>query len=221
LNRPIPPRTPSPLIVREQPPPLPQYEPAKIITKTLPAPPPPARRVIIRRMPPLPAKPRPVIIEKWLPYKTPPERPVVYERASQFEAPRQAQRNLILQYGPAQVRVEQDIQNAGCYRVDPDIYRAQFGTSLRRTDSIRKVLQDIGLNPDLVTSNGYQTCFPSNLEDYSSVSTSTANANYHYPKQTERFCPDERSSEFIGSGTNNVRRYGIAPTSSNQNQAYY
>lgn len=98
-----------------------------------------------------------MIIEKWLPYKSPPERPVLYERAERVEAARAPQRNVILQYEPAKVRVEQEIQNVGCYRVDPEIYRAQYGTSLRRTNSIRRVLQDIGCNPDLITSTGYKT----------------------------------------------------------------
>lgn len=156
------PRTPSPIIVREEPPIPPQYQPTKIITKTLPPPSTPSRQVIIKRMPALPAKPRPVIIEKWLPYKTAPERPVIYERAEQSNNTHSSKRNVILQYEPARVRIEQEIQNAGCYRVDPEVYRTQFGSQLRRTDSIRKVLQDIGCNPDIInTSTGYNTCYSS------------------------------------------------------------
>ena len=151
------PRTPSPLIVREEPPTPPQAQPPTVITKKLPPAPAPPRRVIIKRVPPLPAKPRPVIIEKWLPYKNPPERPVLYERAEHIETQRTPHRNVILQYDQAKVRVEQEIQNVGCYRVDPEIYRAQYGSSLRRTDSIRRVLKDIGCNPDLITSTGYKT----------------------------------------------------------------
>ena len=108
--------------------------------------------MIIKRIPPLPAKPRPVIIEKWLPYKTPAERPVVYERAEQREQNLSPQRNVILQYEPARVRIEQEIQNAGYFRVDPAIYQAQFGSELRRTDSIRRILQDIGCNPNVITT---------------------------------------------------------------------
>jgi len=112
-------------------------------------------------MPPLPAKPRPVIIEKWLPYKKPPERQVLYERAEQTEPNRAAQHNVILQYESPRVRIEQDIQNVGCFRVDPELYRAEFGTELRRTDSIRRVLRDIGCDPEIITSAGYTTCYPS------------------------------------------------------------
>lgn len=120
-------------------------------------------------MPALPAKPRPVIIEKWLPYKTPPERPVIYERAEQTrDTTNSSQRNVILQYEPARVRVEQEIQNVGCYRVDPELYRSQFSSELRRTGSIRKVLQDIGCNPDVINSTGYNTCY---------------SATYEYPKE--------------------------------------
>ncbi|CAF1386344.1 unnamed protein product [Rotaria sordida] len=214
---PIIPRTPSPLIVREQPPTPPQHQPAKIITKTLPRPPTPPRRVIIKRIPPLPAKPRPVIIEKWLPYKTPPERAVIYERAQQSEQIRQIPRNVILQYDQAKVRIEQEIQNVGCFRVDPEIYRAQFGTSLRRTDSIRKVLQDIGCNPDLITSTKYKAYCSSNRDNYLLPSSSSP---YDYQKRTTCFS-DEQFSELIGSTTNINHHYDIPSTSNNQNKIYY
>ncbi|CAF5062362.1 unnamed protein product, partial [Rotaria socialis] len=81
--RPIPPRTPSPIVVRERPPTPPEYQPTEIITKKLPRGPTPLRRVILRHTSPLPAKPRPVIIEKWLPYKEAKERRVLYQRMQQ------------------------------------------------------------------------------------------------------------------------------------------
>ncbi len=194
LNRPIIPRTPSPLIVREQPPTPPLHQPTKIITKTLPAPPASSRRVIIKRMPPLPAKPRPVIIEKWLPYKSPGERPIIYERATEkSEQNHSTQRNVILQYEPAHVRVQQEIQNVGYFRVDPQAYRTQFGSQLRRTDSIRRVLQDIGCNPDLITSTGYNT-----------------SSHNNYPRQTTCFT-DEKLSELISTPA----------ASQDKNQVYY
>jgi len=153
-------------------------------------------------MPALPPKPRPVIIEKWLPYKTPPERPILYERAEQFESNRSTQRNVILQYEPANVRVEQEIQNVGCYRVDPELYRAQFGSQLRRTDSIRQVLQDIGCNPDIITST------------YHSSISNNNSSHYDYPKQTTTTTTcftDEQLNELIGSSS----------VSNNRNQVYY
>jgi len=203
FNRPIPPRTPSPLIVREKPPTPPQYVPTKIITKTLPAPPASSRRVIIKRMPALPPKPRPIIIEKWLPYKTPPERPILYERAEQSESNHSTRRNVILQYEPANVRVEQEIQNVGCYRVDPELYRAQFGSQLRRTDSIRRVLQDIGCNPDVIASTGYNTCYPSIPNNNSS--------HYDYPRQTTTCFTNEQLAELIDPSS----------VSHNGNQVHY
>ncbi len=194
MNRPIPPRTPSPLIVREEPPIPPEYQPAQVITKTLPAPPTPRRRVIIKRMPPLPAKPRPVIIEKWLPYKNTTERPILYQRAEKTEQNRPIQRNLILQYEPPRVQIKQELQNFGCFRVDPEIYRAQHGRSLRRTESIRKVLENIGCNADLITSTGYNTCYSSSLNQTNNCS------HYDYPRQTTTTCfTDEQLDALIGS----------------------
>ncbi len=160
--------------------------------------------MIIKRIPPLPAKPRPVIIEKWLPYKTPAERPILYERAGQSEHTHSTQRNVILQYEPAHVRIEQEIQNAGYFRVDPEVYRAQFGSELRRTDSIRRVLQDIGCNPDLIASTGYNT------SQSSSNSTNNNSPYYDYPRQTTTTCfTDEQLSELIDT------------PSQTKNQVYY
>lgn len=187
-----------------------------MITKTLPPPPAPPRQVIIKRMPPLPAKPRPVIIEKWLPYKTPPDRPVIYERVPSSQPPPQPQRNVILQYEQARVRIEQDVQNAGCYRVDPAIYRAQFGTSLRRTESIRRVLQGIGLNPDMIASDGYQMREPNERRRY----FSSTSHNDDLLERTTCFT-DEQLSTLLGSSPNTVRNYGVPPTSTKPNQVYY
>ncbi|CAF3434215.1 unnamed protein product [Rotaria socialis] len=216
---PVTPRTPSPWIVREQPPTPPRHQPATIITKTLPPPPIPPRRVIIKRVPPLPAKPRPVIIEKWLPYKTPPERPIIYERVPQPEQTHRTQRNLILQYEPAHVRVEQDVQNVGCFRVDPQIYRAKFGSSLRRTDSIQKVLQDIGCDPNLLVSTGYQPQYASVQDNYISSSSSS---HYDYPKSTTKTCfTDEQLATLLGTKINTNHHYDVPSTSTHQNQVHY
>lgn len=201
------------MFVREQPPTPPEHQPRRVITKTLPAPAARPRRVIIKRMPPLPAKPRPLIIEKWLPYKSPPERPILYERAEHVEQPRPAQRNLILQYEPAHVRIEQEFQNVGYFRVDPEAYRAQFGSSLRRTDSIRRVLEDIGCNPDLLTSTGYDA--------------TTAQADYrpHGGPITTCFT-DQQLTELIGSSStarNRPQSHYDTPSSVNRsrNQTIY
>ncbi len=165
-----------------------------MITKTLPPPPSAPRRVIIKRMPPLPAKPRPVIIEKWLPYRQAPERPILYQRAENPKQIRPTQRNLILQYDQPRVQIKQELQNFGCFRVDPAIYRAQHGTSLRRTESIRKVLRDIGCDVDLITSTGYNTC-------YSSLSNQpNCFSHYDYRRQPTTTCfTDAQLDALIGS----------------------
>lgn len=204
FSRPTTPQTPSPLIVREQPPSPPEHLPRKIITKTLPAPPSTPRRVIVKRHPPLPAKPRPVIIEKWLPYKSPGERPILYERAKTTEQTRTQQRNLILQYEPARVQIKQKVQNFGCFRVDPELYRAQHGTSLRRTDSIRRVLKKIGCDPDLITSTGYQTCYSTtqNMQTTSSSSSS----HYDHPRHSTTCFTDDQLDTLIGTSVSNSRK---------------
>lgn len=122
-------------------------------------------------MPPLPAKPRPVIIEKWLPYRQSRERPVLYQRAEKLEQNPPIQRNLILQYDPPRVHIKQELQNFGCFRVDPEIYRAQHGSALRRTESIRRVLKELGCDVDLMTSTGYDTCYSSQYDPCPTVTT--------------------------------------------------
>ncbi len=146
-----------------------------------------------------------MIIEKWLPYKTPAERPILYERAQQSEQNRSQQRNVILQYEPAHVRIEQEIQNAGYFRVDPEVYRAQFGSQLRRTDSIRRVLQDIGCNPDLITSTGYNTTHSSSNQ------INNNSSHYDYPRKTTTCFTDEQLSQLIDTPT----------PSQTKNQVYY
>ena len=164
-----------------------------MITKTLPPPPVPPRRVIIKRKPPLPAKPRPVIIEKWLPYKTAPERPILYQRAENTEHKRPVPRNVILQYEPARVKIKQEVQNFGCFRVDPTTYRAQYGPLLRRTDEIQKVLQNIGCNTDLITSTGYSSCYSSSLNQNNNFS------HYDYPRHSTTCFTDEQLDALIGT----------------------
>ncbi len=164
-----------------------------MVTKTLPPPPTPPRRVIIKRMPPLPAKPRPVIIEKWLPYRQITERPILYERVKKTEQARPMQRNLILQYQPPRVQIKQELQNFGCFRVDPEIYRAQHGSSLRRTDSIRRMLKDIGCDENLITSTGYNTCY-----SYSFNPTKYS-SHYDSPRPTTTCFTDEQLDALIGS----------------------
>ena len=161
-------------------------------------------------MPPLPAKPRPVIIEKWLPYKTPAERPVIYERAEQSEQARSPQRNLILQYEPARVRIEQEIQNAGYFRVDPETYRAQFGSQLRRTDSIRRVLQNIGCNPDLITSSGHNKSSSAAAQP-----TTSTSPYYDYPRQSTTCFTDEQLSELINTPSQTKNQVYYRTTTSN------
>jgi hypothetical protein len=143
-------------------------------------------------MPPLPAKPRPVIIEKWLPYKKTTERPVLYQRTEKTQQNQPIQRNLILQYEPPRVQIKQELQNFGCFRVDPEIYRARYGSSLRRTESIRKVLQDMGFDTDLIISTGYNTCYSSSLN------RTNHSSHYDYPRQTTCFT-DEQLDSLIGS----------------------
>ncbi|CAF1141628.1 unnamed protein product [Adineta ricciae] len=212
---PVVPRTPSPIIVREEPPTPPQIQPPKIITKTLPPRPAPPRRVIIKRMPPLPAKPRPLIIEKWLPYKPVPERPVIYERAEQMEQVQAPQRNVILQYDPPRVRIEQDVQNVGCFRVDPEIYRAQFGSTLRRSTSIRKVLEDIGCDPDVVATKSYQPCEPI------THTTNNLMINSGVPLQHRTCFTEEQLSELMDPETNIRQQYEMPTAVTNNNEIFY
>jgi hypothetical protein len=187
-----------------------------VIIKTLPALPTPPRQVIIKRLPPLPAKPRPVIIEKWLPYKTSPERPILYERAEKSEQSRPIKRNLILQYQPARVHIKQELQNFGCFRVDPDTYRAQHGSSLRRTESIRKVLENIGCDVDLITSTGYNTCYSESSDQMNHSS------HYDYPRRTTTCFTDEQLDALIGSSlpTTTENHYDV-PRIHDEDEDYY
>lgn len=157
-NRPVPSRTPSPIIVREKPPIPPSYESSKAIKKPILPGSNSLRHVVIKRAPPLPTKPRPIIIEKWLPYKAKKERPVLYQRTTNTEIIHpNVHRNVILEYKPADIKVKQEFQNFGCFYVDPKVYQAKYGSSLRRSESIRKVLESVGCNPDLLSPIDYES----------------------------------------------------------------
>jgi len=75
------PPTPEPIIIREQPPPVPPLIPKKIITipgKVIPA----KRSVIIEKVESKPPKPPMIIIERWLPYDNlNHKRNVIYQKA--------------------------------------------------------------------------------------------------------------------------------------------
>ncbi|CAF0801404.1 unnamed protein product [Didymodactylos carnosus] len=184
-NQPLPARTPSPIIIREEPPIPPEYQPPKIITKTLPPPPAPPRRVIVKRIPPLPEKPRPIVIEKWLPYKQPQRPAILYEKAPQIQPV--PTRNIIVQYEPARVKVMREVQNVGLYRVDPATYRAQYGTQLRRTESIRQVLQNIGCGTDLINNVTVRnnTSVPYHPQSTPYDNRSYLNGSSRYPHTTQ------------------------------------
>ncbi|CAF4200943.1 unnamed protein product, partial [Rotaria magnacalcarata] len=98
----------------------------KLVTKPLPAPPPPPRRVIIERMPPLPPKPQSIIVERWLPYKQQ-KRRVIYQKAAPVQ-PAPAQKNLIIQWEGTQARVVKEFRNLGIIKADPNTYVQQYGT---------------------------------------------------------------------------------------------
>ena len=101
------------------------------------------------------------------------------------------------------MKIKQELQNFGCFRVDPELYRAQHGTSLRRTESIRRVLKDIGCDIDLITTTGYNTCYSSILKQTNSSS------HYDYPRQVtaNTTCfTDEQLDALIGASVPVIKK---------------
>lgn len=117
--RQIPPRpcTPPPLIIRQCPPPMPDANEPTIIDREVPPPPPPPRQVIFERLPTPPAKPRQIILEKWMPYEEPEDRPCIVEKAAMDDMP--PPKNLIIQYEPAETKVQPQCIDEGISYVDP------------------------------------------------------------------------------------------------------
>ena len=91
-----------------------------IIEKSLPAPPPQARQIIIERLPTPPPKPRTVIFEKWLPYKKI-KRPVLLQKAPP-PAPIKPTRNVVIEYEPLKAFTVRRVIEEGVFRVDPHQY---------------------------------------------------------------------------------------------------
>ncbi|KAI0986653.1 hypothetical protein GJ496_011894 [Pomphorhynchus laevis] len=153
-QRPPRPSTPPPLVIRERPPQAPQPLGPKVITRNLPPPPPPPRRVIIERLPPLPPKPRSIIVERWLPYKQV-KRRVVYQRAPQVETP-QSQKNLIIQWEGAQVKVQKEFRNLGISRADPNMYIQQYGPQLKPSSALPDFARSVGLPPNVGNNDHHE-----------------------------------------------------------------
>ncbi|KAL7677905.1 hypothetical protein ACOME3_004135 [Neoechinorhynchus agilis] len=140
-QRPPRPATPPPLVIREKPPKRPECGGPKVITRSLPAPPPPPRRVIIERLPPLPPKPRSIIIEKWVPYKEQ-KRRVIYQRAPQIQ-PLPPMKNLIIQWEGAKVKVLKEFKSLGVTRTDPIAYTQKYGTNLKQTSELPDFVKEV------------------------------------------------------------------------------
>lgn len=142
-------------------------------------------------------KPRPIIMEKRLPYKITNDRRVLYQR---IEPTRPVQRNLIVQYRSPQIKIKQEIENIGCYCVDPKLYEVEYGSTLRRTDSIRKILENIGFNANSIISKGYQTCqssadvVPNSLDSLMDSSSQTTEHYYDIPRSYNDSCDIHYSS---------------------------
>ncbi|KAL7669038.1 hypothetical protein ACOME3_009709 [Neoechinorhynchus agilis] len=170
-QRPPRPATPPPMIIREKPPQTPQNCAPKVITRNLPPPPPPPRRVIIERLPPLPPKPRSIIVERWLPYKQQ-KRRVIYQRAPQIQHPEQ-QKNLIIQWEGAQVKILKEFRNLGIAKVDPNIYVQKFGPSLCHTSALPDFSKHMKL-PNAHSAMGH---------DIDNISFSNGLSDHYEPNQ--------------------------------------
>ncbi len=69
-----------PLVIREAPPPMPEFIESKVIKVRGKLLPPPPRKVIIEKLALPPPKTQTIIIERWLPYKTDVKRRVVFQK---------------------------------------------------------------------------------------------------------------------------------------------
>ena len=166
-QRPPPPRTPSPVLIREKPPARPKSVPTTVIKSNLfvlffqiklqmfffscieviPPPPPPPRKLIIERLPNLPPKPRPVIIERWLPYHKQ-KRQVIHEKAKPLE-PMTRVRNTIIEWRPPEVEVVKQVKKLGVTEIDPQRYYSQYGDKLYTTEFVQRKLTELGLQEEL------------------------------------------------------------------------
>ena len=91
------PKTPEPIVIREEPPKWAARLPTQIINVPGQVYEPPPRKLIIERLPPLPPKPQPVQIERWLPYKFP-KRKIIHEKADPPVIQPEKPRNLIVEW---------------------------------------------------------------------------------------------------------------------------
>jgi len=135
------PCTPEPLVVREIPPALPQPIGQKIITISGKGLPPPPRKVIIERLPPVPAKPQGVILERWLPFEAQ-RRKVIY-RPPQPDPVYCKPKNVIVQWDPPNVRIEQTVKYLGIVNANPTEYIKRYGETLVSVQQFPEIVRNI------------------------------------------------------------------------------
>lgn len=152
-------KTPSPIIIRERPPPCPTNKfnnKPTIVYREIPrssASSPLGGTIVTERLRPntsaIIQKPAPIVIEKWLPYPPEPKRPVIYERVSPVldeeqthngEKPKQ----IIVEYDDVNVIVNKDVQQRKeVKRVQPEEYVKQYGNSLYSNETMNKLFKNV------------------------------------------------------------------------------
>ncbi|CAF2979026.1 unnamed protein product [Rotaria socialis] len=118
------PRTPSPIVIKTQPPPAPPAEPAEpiIYNKYIPPPKQPQQQIIIHRYPDLPPKPRPIVVEQWLPYKPAPKRIIKHSLPPEALQTPPTPHNIIVSYSKPRALIEVELVRLPVVKIDPQAY---------------------------------------------------------------------------------------------------
>ncbi|CAF1011954.1 unnamed protein product [Didymodactylos carnosus] len=119
------PRTPSPILIKSDPPRAPLSKPEQdvIFTKYVPGPKSTPQQIIIHRYPDMPPKPKPIIVEQWLPYKPAAKRIInrLLPRETLVSPPRP--RNIIISYSKPHVIIELELIRLPVVTIDPHEYQ--------------------------------------------------------------------------------------------------
>ncbi|CAF0815148.1 unnamed protein product [Adineta steineri] len=148
-------KTPSPIVLRERPPPPPKHDyPSKptIVYRHIQTPSSSPPTVIVERlrsnMAAVIQKPAPILVEKWLPYPPEQKRKIIYECLSpppvrEKRHASERSKKIIVEYDDVNVIFDRDIkQRKDVKRVSPDRYVRRYGNSLYSNETLNHILSN-------------------------------------------------------------------------------
>jgi hypothetical protein len=109
----------------------------------------------------LPPKPQPVIIEKWLPFENM-KRKVILEKSPEPEQGNKSN-NVIFEWKNPETSINKELHCLGVTKVNPNDYVRKYGSTLKSSDDLPKILTDIK-QPELIAGTNQSASLPGKIK---------------------------------------------------------